>query len=299
MNSDSPEYHIRPLEGSDEEDILEIAKHTWDGHDYLPFYFRRWLENKDCHTAAIIISNKVAALANLRVIEKGKTGWMEGLRVHLRHRGKGLASVLTRYLVRKAVEIGVQRLRYTTASDNTASLHLAKSIGLSPIHEMGIFWYSESANVSWGQELKSVIPADPSDILTLVASPRLFQKGIIMHDWKAYDASVEAVKYLKDAKFWVAGNENGVMSISIGNERGEGEKNIWCVSIHALSKDHLLSHLSYHFATARDKFDGLFVMYPLKYTEDLKQIPWIMKHHREREELMRMILLEKVLGETS
>ena len=119
---------VRPLEESDLDDILEIAKHTWDGHDYLPYFFDAWLKDPDSHTAAIERDGHVIALANLRVIEDGRTGWMEGLRVHPDHQGEGLASHLTRHIVQQAEDLKVERLRYTTASVNEASFHLAESI---------------------------------------------------------------------------------------------------------------------------------------------------------------------------
>ena len=43
----------RPLRLSDKDDILEIAKNTWEGHDWLPSYFDTWLEDPSCNTLAI------------------------------------------------------------------------------------------------------------------------------------------------------------------------------------------------------------------------------------------------------
>jgi GNAT superfamily N-acetyltransferase len=99
---------LRPLRSSDKEDVLEIAKHTWEGHDYLPYFFDSWVQDKESHPTAIEKNGHVVALANLRVIDNGRTGWMEGLRVHPDYRGQGLASILTHHVVKLAREIPVE-----------------------------------------------------------------------------------------------------------------------------------------------------------------------------------------------
>jgi len=129
--------HIRFLRETDRDDILEIAKHTWEGHDYLPYSFESWLKDKNSHTAAIEQDGHVIALANLRVIEDGKTGWMEGLRVHPDHRGMGLAKALTNHVVQNAAELRLERIRYTTATDNLESLRLGESVGMSRRFNLG------------------------------------------------------------------------------------------------------------------------------------------------------------------
>ena len=41
---------VRDLEEADREDVLEISKHIWDGHDYVPYTIDVWLMDEDCLT---------------------------------------------------------------------------------------------------------------------------------------------------------------------------------------------------------------------------------------------------------
>ncbi|TFG94064.1 GNAT family N-acetyltransferase [Candidatus Thorarchaeota archaeon] len=132
--------NIRRLRESDKEDILEIAQHTWDGHDYVPYFFDSWLEDKDSHPVGIEDDGHIIALANLRVIDDGKTGWMEALRVHPSYRGKGLATILTQHVVQLATSIPVKRIRYTTAASNKTSLHLAETVGMKRKFTLAGYW---------------------------------------------------------------------------------------------------------------------------------------------------------------
>ena len=118
---------IRKVLTSDLDEILEISQHIWEGHDYLPFVIKDWLKDPNSHTYGIDVNNRIVAVANLRVIEEGRTGWMEGLRVHPDHTGKGYANILTEHIIKKAKTLNVHRIRYTTSwlcgPKGTARLH--------------------------------------------------------------------------------------------------------------------------------------------------------------------------------
>src|SRR4030042_626925 len=120
---------IRKLRSSDRDDVMEISRHVWEGHDYLPSVFESWLNDENSHFYGVEQDVRVVAVANLRLLEGGRTGWMEGLRVHPDYRGKGYANAMTQFLVRKAEDLDVARLRYTTGDNNAASLRLASMAG--------------------------------------------------------------------------------------------------------------------------------------------------------------------------
>ncbi|MHA2426386.1 MAG: GNAT family N-acetyltransferase [Candidatus Thorarchaeota archaeon] len=193
----------RPLRESDEEDILEIARNTWDGHDYLPHYFEEWLQDDKCHTLAIEEDDHIAALANLKIIEEGATGWMEGLRVHPKFRGKGYASILTDHLVDMAKDLGVKRLRYTTECENEPSLHLAAKIGMERVFDLGVYWDSELSRFDWEIPTSNITQLDIEKEHSLLSSSSLIPRNIVVLDWKVYDGTLDGFRALGDIEVFV------------------------------------------------------------------------------------------------
>ncbi|MCK5238524.1 MAG: GNAT family N-acetyltransferase [Candidatus Thorarchaeota archaeon] len=283
----------RPLRESDREDILEIAKNTWDGHDHLPYFFDEWLANKDCHTLAIEDKGKVAALANLRIIENGLTGWMESLRVHPDYRGKGLASKITNYLVELAKDLNVQRIRYTTATLNEHSLHLAKKIGMTRKFDLGVYWEAEADKIQWEYQSSGVNQKESADIIEEISEAQLFPHDILISDWKAVDVTVEALITLqKKCEFWIEKNETSISSISIGEVRYDTEGPQWSFSVYPTNNDSFLNQLSYNIGLTKEKGYKRFMMtYPLNYKKILFEMEWVNQESKE----FALTLLEKIL----
>eukprot|EP00466_Bigelowiella_natans_P010640 jgi/Bigna1/134473/aug1.25_g9181 len=140
-------------------DILELARHTYNGEDYIHEAFDKWTDSsgKNYFVGIEGEHGEIVACENLAALDQGKTAWMEGLRVHPDYRGKGLASQLEGHLVRyaegtgKGVEHGgsggvskdslpsvrsprFQRIRLTTTMRNVASCYLAEKFGLKPVN---------------------------------------------------------------------------------------------------------------------------------------------------------------------
>src|SRR4030067_1479977 len=92
---------IRKLLSSDRDDIAEISRHIWEGNDYLLSVVDDWLKDRNCHFYGVEENSHIVAVGNLRLLEDGRTGWMEGLRVHPEQRGKGFAKEKTTHTTKK------------------------------------------------------------------------------------------------------------------------------------------------------------------------------------------------------
>ena len=268
--------HIRFLRETDRDDILEIAKHTWEGHDYLPYSFESWLKDKNSHTAAIEQDGRVIALANLRVIEDGMTGWMEGLRVHPDHRGTGLAKMLTNHVVHTAVELKLQRIRYTTATDNLESLHLGESVGMSRKFNLAIYWHENPDEVTWRFKNENVVLIEAEDLKSSLIESGLLECGIIVLDWKAVDATPEALdKIGQTARFWVTSQNEVLKAFSLGLLRDAAGGKEWQFTIYSRNEEAFLSHLSHHLDLASgSKCRTIFGAFQEKYSQTLRSLDW-------------------------
>jgi N-acetylglutamate synthase-like GNAT family acetyltransferase len=283
---------IRRLLNSDRDDIMEISRHIWDGHDYLLCVADKWLQDQNCHFYGVEVDGHVVAVGNLRLIEDGKTGWMEGLRVHPKHRGKGLANEITKYLVRKAKRLGVQRLRYTTANRNKASLKLAKMAGFSKMLDMAVFWHLNPMQLPSIKGYPPIEKSDPKEVYSLLeANLAIIPCGVLIYDWKALDVSLQNLEEICGTHdFSIALRKRKADSLSFGCPRPEPEQTWWSFTIYAVELDGFLSQLSHNLKTALERgFKSIVRTFETRFEKALKEVEWISEEHWG----LRLVLLEK------
>jgi N-acetylglutamate synthase-like GNAT family acetyltransferase len=279
---------FRKLCYSDQKDILEISRHIWDGNDYLPSVFDQWLEDSCSHFYGIEVDGRVVAVGNLRLIEKGLVGWMEGLRVHPDYRGRGFANLIQDRFLEMAKELNLQKLRYVTGSENLASLKLAENTGFSRILTMPVTWISKPKTKPEAQDYAPIRNKTPKDVCTLLkAKPRIIPHGILIYEWKALSNTCANLEEIGQTHaFQVAIKDNEIDSLSFGLIRDSW----WNTTIYAVTSQGFLAQLSYNLDLAHENHaDSLTCIYQRKYEKimantDLKS-----------EEIQRMdlILLEK------
>jgi len=285
---------IRPLRQSDKDDILEISKHTWEGHDYLPYFFDAWIKDKDSHTAAIERNGHVVALANLRVIENGRTGWMEGLRVHPDYRGQGLASTLTHHVVKLAEEIMVERIRYTTAVGNEQSLHLGKSVGMERKFDLAVHWQEKMDEVSWSSSTSPVKETSIEELYPDLIESKLLPHNVIIYDWKALDCSPDALEKIASlGKFWTQSKQGKIQSFSLGFMREDPTGSQWSFTVYARNNVTFLDQLAHHVKMTSDtECKSIFMTYQTGFVQTLYSLEWVRPIEGE---VMALTLLERVL----
>ncbi len=122
--------HYRRLCAEDFEDIVEICRDIWDGADYLPELFHRWITDEGCFLGGIHEeANRVVVVGKYSILSDG-SGWLEGLRVHPKYQGMGLAREITMRLLdiaKKDLEVGyIKKVGFSTHISSAASIHLMK-----------------------------------------------------------------------------------------------------------------------------------------------------------------------------
>ncbi|TFG26503.1 GNAT family N-acetyltransferase [Candidatus Thorarchaeota archaeon] len=288
--------NIRRLRESDKEDILEIARNTWDGHDYVPKFFDSWLKDIDSYPVGIEDDGHIIALANLRVIDDGKTGWMEALRVHPSYRGKGLATILTQHIVQLAMNIPVKRIRYTTAVSNKTSLHLAESVGMRRKFTLAGYWQDNPTEISWRSSSKPLFEANASDVCQDLIDAKLLPFNIIICDWKALDATPEGLAKVDSlSQFWIQKKAGKVTSFSLSLDHDDVSDKQWTFTIYAKDVSGFLDHLSHHVKMASEtKSTSIFGLFEPEYLETFHNLEWDKQTKYEIEE-MSLTLLERIL----
>ena len=116
---------FRKLTHEDYDDIVDISKDIWDGGDYLPSVFHKWVDDKGFFLGGVDIENKkVVAVAKLSILYDG-SGWLEGLRVHKNYRGQKLGKRITEEILiiaTEALENGlINKIAFATHITNIES----------------------------------------------------------------------------------------------------------------------------------------------------------------------------------
>jgi GNAT superfamily N-acetyltransferase len=114
--------------------MLDICATVWEGEDYLPRYFDRWVAAADTaggQFTALELEGQVVALAKFTRMAPGEY-WLEGIRVHADHRGQGLAAAMHDYhlaLWKETGEAGALRL----LTGDPAIIKLCERTGFRPL----------------------------------------------------------------------------------------------------------------------------------------------------------------------
>ncbi len=88
----------RPALPADTADVMELTRTIWQGEDYVPAVWAEWLEDCQGWLAVAQYGVHVVGLCKLSRLGAGEW-WLQGLRVHPEHEGRGFASRLHDYLM--------------------------------------------------------------------------------------------------------------------------------------------------------------------------------------------------------
>ncbi|MDH7564177.1 MAG: GNAT family N-acetyltransferase [Candidatus Bathyarchaeota archaeon] len=281
----------RRVTAADKPDILEISRLTWEGHDYLPLVLDDWLNGEDSKMYGVRVGEHVIAVANLRVIENGKTGWMEGLRVHPDHRRKGYADLLTQKLIEAGKQLHLQRLRYTTGIDNEASVRLAEKHGFTRLCEVGVLFAPRPRKAPKMKAHVSIREAEAAEVYALLQrKSNIIPHGVLVHDWKALDLSLEALQTIgKDSKFHISLKDDEISSLSFAYPRRRPDL-MWTFTIYADGLEGTLSQFAYNLILSeRNNCTVIMGTYDAKYEALFQKSKWIPKNRW----ITRLLLLER------
>jgi len=119
---------------------MAISATVWDGHDYLPQVWDRWLAESEDEGCLLIgaIGDAVVGVQHTAIQPCG-VAWMEGIRVHPEYRRRGIAARLLEYAIDLALTEQLQKVRLSTAHLNEASSKLARAHGMVEVARVNIY----------------------------------------------------------------------------------------------------------------------------------------------------------------
>jgi len=123
---------FRPIVRADRERILEIAARTWEGHDYMPAVFDRWVAAERSYFGGLTLDGKLVGCGRILRLD-ARRGWLEGLRVHPDHYGAGLGRAISRHVIARALAMELTELLFSTYFRNHASIAISEALGFRRI----------------------------------------------------------------------------------------------------------------------------------------------------------------------
>ncbi|ERI95043.1 acetyltransferase, GNAT family [Clostridiales bacterium oral taxon 876 str. F0540] len=124
---------LRKLTTEDYDDIVDISKSIWEGSDYLPKLFHKWVNDEGCFLGAVDTEkNKVIGVGKFSILHDN-TGWLEGLRTHVDYRGKKIARLISEKLIKISKlylqEGKINKIGFATYIDSVESITLMQKLG--------------------------------------------------------------------------------------------------------------------------------------------------------------------------
>ena len=151
---DTTELTLRPVWPADRERTLEITKDVWEGRDYVPRVFDRWVSDAGAEFQAAEIEGVVVGLQRLRPYAPGLI-WYEGLRVAGESRRRGIARAMLQAAIAEAHEQGFHEMRLATR--DLPAIRLFESAGFKAVVEMK--WW-RGLRVEGGEPARIPEPAE-------------------------------------------------------------------------------------------------------------------------------------------
>jgi GNAT superfamily N-acetyltransferase len=128
---------VRPVTMADQPAIMRISSRIWDGHDYVPMFFERWVSDGGFWAGEV--RGKVAGYGKATELAPGEW-WLEGLRVDPACRKRGFGKELSRQVLYKTLDKRPVSLRLATADVNHESVHIIEKVmGFKPCVQYRFF----------------------------------------------------------------------------------------------------------------------------------------------------------------
>jgi GNAT superfamily N-acetyltransferase len=128
---------VRPMTMADKPAVMGISSRIWEGNDYVPLFFDRWVKSGGFWAAEL--RGRMVGYGKATDLAPGEL-WLEGLRVDPECRKQGVGKELSRQVVQRTLERRPVSLRLATADVNHESIHIIETVmGFKPYTQYRFF----------------------------------------------------------------------------------------------------------------------------------------------------------------
>lgn len=160
------ELTLRPVRPADYERVLEITKDVWEGRDYVPRVFDRWVSDAGAEFQAAEVEGEVVGVQRLRPYAPGLM-WYEGLRVASTHRRRGIARAMLDAAIAESRQHQFREIRLATRDE--PAVKLFESAGFRRLVETS--WW-RGLRVEGGEPARIPDPSEAPKLWSMVAASK-------------------------------------------------------------------------------------------------------------------------------
>jgi GNAT superfamily N-acetyltransferase len=235
----------RPALPMDTPDVIELTRRIWEGEDYVPHVWSEWLQDPDGMLAVAECAGVVVGLGKLTKLS-ASDWWMEGLRVHPNHEGRGIASQLNNYLFNYWLRIGSGIIRLATSSSREPVKHLSKQMGFREVGEFTTYKASTiitAENHETNSAFKRMTAEETDEAVELLcdSSKGWLPYGLMDLGWQwATPRAQHFAQYMKDNQVWWWRERQGLL---IMVQKSDDSENVARIRMLACSKVDMVAFL--------------------------------------------------------
>ncbi len=175
---------VRPARLSDKEPLMSFIRGVWGGHDYIPRVWGEWFRDKANPMYVVEVDGVPVGMNRMTMLEDG-SAWLEGVRVHPDHRGKGLATMLGENSLRVARKRGAMAFKLASGSRNKRAHRQIARLGFTEVTRFSVYEPVKGALARDGA--RRVGPEDLDEAERLMRRTKEFEigHGVYWNNWRA------------------------------------------------------------------------------------------------------------------
>jgi len=233
---------IRRAIPEDKARIIEISSKIWDGDDYLPHIFDKWVKDTEGEFSVVTVEGVVAGCSKITRLPHNVL-WFEGIRVDSDYRGQGLGKKMAEYQLRRAKELGYDRLELGTFVENYESIAIIEKRGFERVAELKfLFKELDESSLKEGVKkpnediLKIKDLSEVRNIIEKLNTP--CRNGYVSMDWTFVKCDEDFLAHLieRDAVYKI---KDTVFAFSNWNQKDDG------MTVHFIIGNHQQEALDY------------------------------------------------------
>jgi GNAT superfamily N-acetyltransferase len=170
---------VRPVTMADKPAVMRISARIWEGNDYVPQFFDRWVTEGGFWAAEL--RGRLVGYGKATELAPGEL-WLEGLRVDPDCRKQGVGKELSRQVVCRTLERRPISLRLATADVNHESIHIIETVMGFKSYAQYRFFVGKPGRPQPGAPLSAPTAAQACEFIG--RSPELAaSRGLLQYTW--------------------------------------------------------------------------------------------------------------------
>ncbi len=195
------EYTFRNMEISDKNIVVPFLEKIWEGDDYIPSKFDKWVNEANGCFTAILYNDQIIGCGKLTFLTKNDI-WFEGLRKDPEFKGKGVGKQLLKHYLDKISDYdNIKTIRFATYFENVESITLTTKAGFIKDFDASLKIYEvecqKNKNILSIDESYNKIREKNKDLLWLKDAEKVYNyivktnyskeiNHVLIKDWVCY-----------------------------------------------------------------------------------------------------------------